>query len=157
LGAAVCASVLAFGIYGLSGTAEAKSKPTVSIGTAKGHGAVLVDAKKQTLYTLVNNHQPVACTGPCLDMGFLPLTIQPGSQPTAGKGVSGLGVVAGGTQVTENSFPLFVFSGDKAHQAKGDGMTSSGGTWHVPKVTGSSSGGKKKGGGSNSGTGGVSF
>ena len=143
-------------MYGMSGTAAAKSQPTVSIGTVKGLGKVLVDSKKHTLYSLVNNHRPVACTGACLDT-FVPLTVKPGSKPTAGKGVKGLGVVAGGNQVTENDFPLFLFSGDKALQAKGAGMTSSGGTWHVVKVTGSSSGGKKKGGDSNAGTGGVSF
>jgi predicted lipoprotein with Yx(FWY)xxD motif len=155
LGAAVCAGVLAFGLYGLSGTAAAKSQPTVSIGKVKGLGKVLVDSKNHTLYSLVNNHQPVACTGACLDM-FVPLTIKPGSKPKAGKGVSGLGVVAGGTQVTENNFPLFLFQGDKALRAKGEGLTSSGGTWQAAKVTGSSSGGKKSGG-SSSGGGGVSF
>jgi hypothetical protein len=50
-----------------------------------------------------------------------------GSQPTAGKGVKGLGVVAGGTQVTENDFPLFLFPGDQqANDANGQGMKSSG-------------------------------
>jgi predicted lipoprotein with Yx(FWY)xxD motif len=154
LGAAVCAGVLAFGIYGLSGTAEAKSQPTVSVGTVKGIGNVLVDSNKHTLYTLVNNHQSVACTGACLNMGFEPLTVKPGSKPTAGKGVKGLGVVAGGTQVTENGFPLFLFSADKPHQAMGQGLTSSGGTWHAPTVKVAKN---KKKGGSNAGTGGVSF
>ena len=153
--AAVCACVLAFGIYGLSGTAEAKSQPTVSVGTVKGIGNVLVDSNKHTLYTHVNNHQSVECTGACLNMGFMPLTVEPGSKPTAGKGVKGLGVVPGGTQVTENGFPLFLFTDDAAHEANGQGMTSTGGTWHAPKVTASSSGGKKDD--SNAGTGGVSF
>jgi predicted lipoprotein with Yx(FWY)xxD motif len=156
LATAVCLGVLAFGIYGLPGAAGATAKPTVSLGTVKGIGKVLVDANQHTLYTLVNNHQAVACTGACLDMGFVPLTIKPGSKPSAGKGVSGLGVV-NGNQVTVNDFPLFVFSADKVHEANGQGMTSSGGTWHTPKVTGSSSGSKKKGGGTNPGTGGVSF
>ncbi len=155
LGAVVCAGVLAFGVYGLSGTAEAKSPPTVSVGTVKGIGTVLVDSNKHTLYTLVNNHQSVECTGACLDMGFAPLTVKPGSKPIAGKGVKGLGVVPGGTQVTENGFPLFLFSADKPHQALGQGLTSSGGTWHAPTVKVAKD--KKKGGGSNAGTGGVSF
>src|SRR5262245_59804553 len=103
LGVAVCVGVLAFAMYGLAGPAEAKS-PTVSIGKVKGVGNVLVDSKNRTLYSLVNNHQPVACTGTCLDM-FVPLTIKAGSKPTGGKGVHGLGVVAAGTQVTENGFP----------------------------------------------------
>ena len=153
LGAAVCAGVLAFAVSGLSGTAVAKSQPTVSVGVVKGIGTVLVDSKKHTLYTMVNKHQSVACTGACLNMGFVPLTVAPGSKPTAGKGVKGLGVVAGGNQVTENGFPLFLFSADKAHQAKGQGLTTSGGTWHAPTVKVP----KKKSGGSNAGTGGVSF
>ena len=153
--AAVCACVLAFGIYGLSGTAEAKSQPTVSVGMVKGIGNVLVDSNKHTLYTHVNNHQSVECTGACLNMGFVPLTVEPGSKPTAGKGVKGLGVVPGGTQVTENGFPLYLFTADKPHQAMGQGSTSSGGTWHAPTVKVAQN--KKKGGGSNAGTGGVSF
>src|SRR2546422_896636 len=71
LGAAVCAAVLAFAIYGMSDTAAAKSQPTVSIAKVKGLGNVLVDSKQHTLYSLVNNQQPVACTGACLDM-FVP-------------------------------------------------------------------------------------
>ena len=130
------------------------TKPTVFIAKVKGLGKVLVDSENRTLYSLVHNHKPVACTGACLDV-WVPLTINPGSKPTAGKGVSGLGVV-NGNQVTEHHFPLFLFSGDKAHEANGQGMTTSGGTWHALKVTSSSSG-SKKGGGSNAGTGGVSF
>jgi predicted lipoprotein with Yx(FWY)xxD motif len=151
-------SVLAFGLLGLSGlsaTAVAKERPTVSVGKVKGIGHVLVDSKGHTLYTLVDNHQSVECTGACLAMGFVPLTIEAGTKPTAGKGVKGLGVAAGGTQVTENGFPLFVFSTDKPHQAKGQGLTSSGGTWHAPTVKVAKS--KPKGGGGNAGTGGVSF
>src|SRR5438477_1053222 len=130
LSAIVCVGGLAFSIYGLSGTAVAKDKPTVSVGNVKGVGHVLVDSSnKHTLYTLLNNHQPVDCTGACLQMGFEPLTIAPGTKPTAGKGVTGLGLVAGSTQVTVNGYPLFLFTADKAHQAKGQGMTSSGGTW----------------------------
>ena len=139
-------------MYGMSGTAAASPQPTVSVGTVKGLGKVLVDSKNHTLYSLVNNHKPVACTGACLGV-WVPLTIKSGSKPTAGKGVKGLSVVKG--QVAENGFPLFLFSGDKAHEASGEGMRSSGGTWHAVKVTASSSGGKKKGG--NAGTGGVSF
>jgi predicted lipoprotein with Yx(FWY)xxD motif len=151
-------SVLAFGLSGLSGlsaTAVAKERPTVSVGKVKGIGNVLVDSHRHTLYTLVDHHESVECTGACLDMGFSPLTITSGTTPTAGKGVKGLGVAAGGTQVTENGFPLFLFSGDKPHHAEGQGLTSSGGTWHAPTVKVATN--KKKGGGSNAGTGGVSF
>jgi len=155
-GATICVGMLALGIYGLSGTAAAKSQPTVSIAKVKGLGNVLVDSQKHTLYSLVNNHQAVPCTGACLDM-FVPLTITAGSKPTAGKGVRGLGVVPGGTQVTDNGFPLFLFRSEQALQANGEGMMSAGGTWQAPRVTHSNSGGKKSSGGSNGGTGGVSF
>jgi predicted lipoprotein with Yx(FWY)xxD motif len=146
-------SVLAFGAYGLSDVAVAKNQPTVSVAKVKGIGNVLVDADKHTLYTLVNNHAPVDCTGACLTEGFAPLTIAAGTKPVAGKGVKGLGVTADGTQVTENGYPLFLFTADKPHQAMGQGVTSSaGGTWHAPTVKVAK---KKKG--SNAGTGGVSF
>jgi predicted lipoprotein with Yx(FWY)xxD motif len=126
----------------------------VSVGKVKGVGKVLVDANGRPLYSLVDNHKPVPCTGSCLDE-FTPLTVAAGTQPTAGKGVKGLGVT-GGTQVTENDFPLFLFPGDAAaNEVNGQGMKSGGGTWHVVKVTGKSGG--KKGGGGNAGTGGVSF
>jgi len=154
LAAAACAVVLAFTFFGLSGTAVAKSQPTVSVAKLKGVGNVLVDAKGHTLYTFVNNDQPVDCSGACLNMGFAPYTIAAGTKPVAGKGVKGLGLVPGGTQVTENGFPLFVFSSDKPHQANGQGMMGTGGTWHVPTVAAAK---HKSTGGSNAGTGGVSF
>ena len=156
LGAFVCAGALAFGLYGLSGNAGAQSEPTVSVAKVKGVGRALVDANDRPLYSLVNNHQPVACAGTC-PSEFVPLTVAPGTQPTAGKGVKGLGVATGGTQVTENDFPLFLFPGDAPRQANGQGMTSAGGTWQVVKVTGKSGGKKGGGGGGNAGTGGVSF
>jgi predicted lipoprotein with Yx(FWY)xxD motif len=136
----------------------ARSQPTVSIATVKGLGKVLVDSKKHALYSLVKSHRPVPCTGTCLDV-WTPLTVKAGSKPTAGKGVKGLGVVvvAGANQVTENGFPLYLFTGDKALQAQGAGLTTSGATWHVVKVTGSRSGGTSKKKSSNAGTGGVSF
>jgi len=152
--AAVSAVMLAFALVGLSDVAMAKGQKTVSMGTVKGVGAVLVDAKNHTLYTFVNNGQAMDCTGDCMNMGFEPLTVKQGTKPTAGKGVKGLGVVAGGTQVTENGFPLFVFTTDKPHQANGQGLTSGTGTWHVPTVKAPKS---SDDGGSNAGTGGVSF
>src|SRR5262245_26802242 len=78
-GAAACAGVLVFGIFALSGTATAKSQPTVSVGKVKGLGKILVDAKNHTLYSLVNNQRPVACTGECLGM-FVPLTVKAGTK-----------------------------------------------------------------------------
>jgi len=152
--AAACAVMLAFALFGLSDAAVAKDQKTVSVGTVKGVGKVLVDAKNHTLYTLVDNGTNVDCTGDCLNMGFEPLMIKQGKKPTAGAGVKGLGVVSGGTQVTENGFPLFVFSTDKPHQANGQGLTSGSGTWHVPTVKAPKS---SDNGGSNAGTGGVSF
>jgi len=142
--AAVCAGVLALGIYGLGGTAVAsKAKPTVSTGKVSGVGTVLVDSKGKTLYTLTNGGQAVPCTGDCA-AAWPPLLVAAGATPKAGKGVTGLGVVSGGRQVTQSSLPLYRYSGDsKAHQANGEGISSFGGTWHVVKTSGSTPTGTK--------------
>lgn len=101
-------------------------------------GALLVDAKGMTLYTLTNAGKPVACTGQCAT--FWPPLLLPSGTTTAtgGAGVSGLGTVVmnGGMQVTEHGDPLYRFSQDKAAgDTNGEGIKSFGGTWHVAKTT----------------------
>ena len=101
-------------------------------------GALLVDAKGMTLYTLTNAGTPVACTGQCAT--FWPPLLVPSGTTTAqgGAGVSGLALVPmnGGMQVTEHGDPLYRFSQDKAAgDTNGEGIKSFGGTWHAAKTT----------------------
>jgi predicted lipoprotein with Yx(FWY)xxD motif len=150
--AIVCVGAVALSAYGLVGppafaSAKSSSAPKVSVRTRKlsGVGTVYVDARGRTLYTLTNAGQSVACTGACVAV-WPPLLIPAGSTPKGAKGVTGLGLVPGGQQVTAAGLPLYRFSGDsKAGQANGEGISSFGGTWHVVREagTGSSTGGNQ--------------
>lgn len=98
-------------------------------------GALLVDDKGMTLYTLTNGGHPVACTGQCAT--FWPPLLLPANVNTA-KGASGLGVnsMNGGMQVTEHGDPLYRYSGDNAAgDTNGEGINSFGGVWHVARTT----------------------
>src|SRR5436190_21150670 len=136
----VCAGALTLGAFGLGSTpAFAKSsKPTVSAAKVAGVGAVLVDSKGKTLYTLTDAGKAVDCTGQCPTF-WPPLLVKAGTKPKAGKGVSGLGTTSTG-QVTQGSLPLYRYSGDsKAGQANGESISSFGRVWHVVKTSGGTS------------------
>lgn len=103
-------------------------------------GQILVTADGRTLYT---NTFDTPTASKCVDAsctGFWQaLTVN--GQPTAGKGVTGtLGTIArpdGSRQVTYNQKPLYVFTLDKKPgDATGEGVTDSGGTWHVALASG---------------------
>lgn len=114
-----------------AGSAMVQTKTDAKLGT------ILADASGKTLYTLTNNGQAVACTGPCLT-AWPAFTVPAGTTPTGDPGVTGLGVVDGPNgdrQVTSNNLPLYSFSGDKAAgDVNGEGLQSFGGVWHVVKV-----------------------
>ena len=124
---------------GTSGTAA------VVVKTAKDPtlGTILVDADGKTLYTLTNAGAAVPCTGPCLT-AWPPLLVAMGTTSAAGgDGVTGLATVpaTGGNQVTQAGLPLYHFAADTAAgDAKGEGLSSFGGTWHVVKIGGSAGG-----------------
>ena len=111
--------------------------PLVQAGTTTKLGAVLVDDKGLTLYTLTKNGAPVACTGQCAT-AWPPLLVPAGTvKVVAATGVTGLGTAAGagGTLVTAGKLPLYRFSGDStAGDANGDGIANFGGVWHVVKA-----------------------
>jgi predicted lipoprotein with Yx(FWY)xxD motif len=154
-GAVICA----LGLVALSGGgAVAATKVTVSTATVPGVGTVLVDASGHTLYTLTDaNGTAVACTGTCAG-AWPPLTVAAGAKVKGSKGVKSLGSTSDTHQVTSGSFPLYRFAGDTAaKQARGEGISSFGGTWHVVKVKNvkpTSSTGSNK---TNAGTGGNGF
>ena len=101
------------------------------------YGTILVDKNGKTLYTLTNGGQAVSCTGACASVW--PPLLQSSGQPA-----------------THNGLALYTFVGDQsAGQAKGEGISSFGGVWHVVKVSGTgstSSGGSSSSGAGSSGT-----
>lgn len=140
--AVVCGVALALSAYGLGSTAAfATSKATVTVATATvpGVGTVLVDAHGHTLYTLTNAGRAVPCTGTCA-AAWPPLALSAGAKLKGAKGTKALGMMAGTRQVTSGGLPLYRFAGDtKTHQASGNNLSSFGGTWHVVKVSGTTS------------------
>jgi len=144
--------LLLFAACGSSGSKAAapNTSPNTSTSAGTGTGAVvmmanspklgalLVDAKGMTLYTLTKAGKAVACTGQCATF-WPPLLLASGTTTATGAaGVTGLGVVAmnGGMQVTVHGEPLYRFSQDKAAgDTNGEGITSFGGTWHAAKTT----------------------
>jgi predicted lipoprotein with Yx(FWY)xxD motif len=120
-----------------TGSPTTSGPAAVKTATNVKYGALLVDDKGATLYTLTNNGTPVACTGQCLT--FWPPLLLPAGTTTANgaAGVTGLATAttAGGTQVTFKGAPLYRFSADAAAgDANGEGISSFGGVWHVAKT-----------------------
>ncbi|MBV8950679.1 MAG: hypothetical protein JOZ99_07380 [Actinobacteria bacterium] len=134
-----------------SQTAAAAGTPVLKTASNTKFGTIVVDTDGRTVYTLTNNGQAVACTGACLSV-WPPVLAPAGVTSVSGEGVNAVATAAtgAGTQITQAGLPLYRFVNDTAAgDAKGDGITSFGGTWHVVKVgasastttTGSSSGG----------------
>ena len=104
-------------------------------------GTILADGNGITLYTLMNNGQPVLCTGTCATI-WPPLTVASSMTPVTGPaGVTGLATVsnANGSAVTFQGAPLYRFAFDHTpSDVNGDGIVSFGGTWHMVSVSMSS-------------------
>jgi predicted lipoprotein with Yx(FWY)xxD motif len=145
---------------GGGGSAGQTGSTTVSTASVPGMGTVLVDARGFTLYVLsTETSGKIMCTGSCAT-AWPPLLLPGGvTSATAGTGVSAskLGTIKrpdGGTQVTYNGMPLYLFTSDQsAGKATGQGVagfsvvtvTGSGAPSSSP--AGSSSGGANGGGG----------
>ena len=121
-------------------------------------GQILVNPDGMTLYTnTVDTPEDLRCTNIACTNFWPPYVVN--AEPTASEGISGsLGTASrpdGSKQVTYNQQPLYTFYLDKQPgDAKGDGFTDLGGTWHVVTV-GSPSGGSSSN--SNSGAGGYQY
>ncbi len=128
-----------------SSTTAAGSTSTAIVKTASNPqlGTILVDADGKTLYTLSNQGVAVACTGGCLT-AWPPLLLPAGTTTATGAaGVTDLATTPEGTstQVTQAGLPLYRFAGDAAAgDTKGDGVPAMGGTWHVVKISGTTTG-----------------
>jgi predicted lipoprotein with Yx(FWY)xxD motif len=143
-----------------SGAASAASA-TISAKSVPGVGTVLVNAQGQTLYMLTSDKGgKITCTAANGCTQAWPETVLTNGAATAkaGPGVQSslLGTVkdaSGKLEVTYNHWPLYTFSGDSGPGvAKGQGLTSFGGTWYVLNgsgnpVTSSQSGSASSGGG----------
>ena len=128
--------------------------PAVATRSVSGIGTVLTASNGFTLYHLTTEkHGQIKCTASCRST-WPPLLTTEGA-PAAPAGVSGtFGTIHrpdGGTQVTFDGMPLYMYSGDTAAgQASGQGI---GGVWFAVTTSStgsspsSSSGGYSKGGG----------
>jgi predicted lipoprotein with Yx(FWY)xxD motif len=102
-------------------------------------GRLVVDSNGMTVYTLMNNDKPVACTGQCLTF-WPPLLVPTGETNATGTGVADLStaMTSAGRQVAYKGAPLYRYSMDKAPgDTNGDGINAFGGVWHVVKIGGS--------------------
>jgi predicted lipoprotein with Yx(FWY)xxD motif len=120
--------------------ASSAASATISAKSVPGVGAVLVNGQGQTLYMLTSEKGgKITCTQANGCTQAWPETVLTDGATTAkaGGGVQSslLGTVkdAGGNlEVTYNHWPLYTFSGDSGPgAAKGQGLTSFGGTWYV--------------------------
>jgi predicted lipoprotein with Yx(FWY)xxD motif len=126
-----------------SGGGGASASPTpakttngapATVGVANSSlGQVLVDSQGRTLYLFQKDSGTTSsCTGACATAW--PPVMATG-QPTAGSGTNAalLGTTPrsdGGTQVTYNGHPVYLFSGDhKAGDTNGQGVNAFGASW----------------------------
>lgn len=127
--------------------AASSAPPGITIGSRSipGFGTVLVDGSGRTLYMLTSEQGgKITCTDENGCTRAWPDTELPKgvSAATAGPGVQAslLGTVkdaAGSLHVTYDGWPLHTFARDSAPgQARGEGITSFGGTWYVLAVSG---------------------
>jgi predicted lipoprotein with Yx(FWY)xxD motif len=112
-----------------AGSPPETGSAAISTASISGVGTVLVDAKGLTLYYLTTETPgKIMCIGSCAS-AWPPLLLPTGAtSATAGSGVEAkkLGTITrpdGGTQVTYNGMPLYLFASDKSPgQATGQGV-----------------------------------
>ena len=122
-------------------TAE-HGKVTVSAGTVRGPGTVLVTDKGYALYMFPPDAASrVSCTGGCAD-AWPPLFVPDGGTVAAGAGVRPglLGTLRapdGKRVVTYHGWPLYTYLGDASPgHAAGQGADDDGGYWYVMRPSG---------------------
>jgi predicted lipoprotein with Yx(FWY)xxD motif len=118
---------------------------TISAKNVGGFGPVLVDGQGRTLYMLTSEKGGKrTCTDANGCTKFWPeITLPAGTAAAkAGSGVQAslLGTVkdaSGTVETTYNGWPVYTYAGDSGPgQAKGEGITSFGGTWYVLNASG---------------------
>jgi predicted lipoprotein with Yx(FWY)xxD motif len=113
---------------GGNGSSGSSGSVTISSKSVSGVGDVLVDSNGMTLYYLkTETTGKIMCTGSCAT-AWPPLLLPSGeTSASAGSGVdaSKLGTIVrpdGGTQVTYDGKPLYLFASDQPGQATGQGV-----------------------------------
>jgi predicted lipoprotein with Yx(FWY)xxD motif len=169
LGAAVTVAACGSSSSSTAGASPGSSAPagvssaasaTISTKSVPGVGTVLVNGQGQTLYMLTSEKGgKITCTqaNGCTQAWPETLLTNGATAAKAGSGVQSslLGTVkdaSGNLEVTYNHWRLYTFSGDSGPgAAKGQGLTSFGGTWYVLNGSGnpvtSPSGNASPGGG----------
>jgi predicted lipoprotein with Yx(FWY)xxD motif len=140
--------------------ASTAASAAINAKNVPGVGTVLVNGQGQTLYMLTSEKGgKITCTQANGCTQAWPETLLTnGATATADSGAQAslLGTVkdaSGNLEVTYNHWPLYTFSGDSGPGvAKGQGLTSFGGTWYVLNgsgnpVTSGQSGNASSGGG----------
>jgi predicted lipoprotein with Yx(FWY)xxD motif len=146
-----CAKSTASSAGGGNGSPSGMGSTTISTAAEPGVGTALVDARGFTLYELkTETSGKIMCTGSCAS-AWPPLLLPAGvTSATAGSGVtaSKLGTIKrpdGGTQVTYNQMPLYLFASDTSPgEATGQGVAG----FFVATATGSGAPSSSSSGGS---------
>lgn len=153
LGMAACGTKTTAGASGtpaVPASPSANAKVTISAASVPGAGTVLVNGDGMTLYVLTSEAGGhVTCTDSEMSNGTACTTVWPDSELLAGMtaGIAGSGISAsmlgtatgptGDKYVTYAGYPLYTFARDTPGTAKGEGITSFGGTWDVVSPAGS--------------------
>lgn len=131
------ASLIAVAVLG-AGAADAQrtTKVKIRVAKAKDVGKVLVDAERRTLYTFTDEDGvAVACEDACA-VAWPPLLAPEGSKLKVVRRAKHLDVAIIDGHVASGGLPLYRYAGDtKRRQARGEGLASFGGTWHVVSVS----------------------
>jgi predicted lipoprotein with Yx(FWY)xxD motif len=133
-GASAVADTSGGGGYG-SSSPSTSAAATVSTKSAGKLGTILVDAKGRTLYLFKadTKKNKSTCSGACAT-AWPPLLTKGAAKTTqhAKKNLLGTAKRSGGTQVTYNGHPLYLYAGDaKPGQTNGQGLNQFGALWYV--------------------------
>jgi predicted lipoprotein with Yx(FWY)xxD motif len=118
------------------GTASAATQPTLGVGHSGTYGAVLVDSRGLSLYTLSNSENKMVCTGKCLSFWPPVVVSKSTTHVDLGPGVTGeigfMPLTKTTKEVTFDGYPLYTFVKDTGPgQSHGEGVVAFGGTWEL--------------------------
>jgi predicted lipoprotein with Yx(FWY)xxD motif len=135
--------VATIGVAGVVAFAGATS-PQLLKGNVNTFKGVLENAKHRAYYLLsAERSGTLHCTTSCESAWFPFLVGSKMKSVSLGSGVEGkIGFVKRTSslkQVTYNGYPIYLFSGDRANQSKGEGIKAFGGTWFLVSATARSS------------------